>query len=396
MKWSWKLTQVAGIGIYVHSTFLILVAWIALAAGLTGQTVAEALATLGFVVALFSCIVLHELGHALTARRYGIRTRDITLLPIGGLARLERMPERPMEELVVAIAGPAVNFAIAGVLAVGLWWSGVLTGLPGLVEGPFLERLLSVNLLIAGFNLLPAFPMDGGRMLRALLATRRDYVSATDTAAHVGQGLALVFGLVGLLFNPFLIFIALFVWIGAAAEAGMVQTKAAFSGVPIAHAMLTDFQSVSADERLGRVVERTLRGSQKDFPVVEGGRLQGILTQDRLLGALARHGPEARVADVALVEARAVDPHDMLDRVLESSGQAGSGTVPVLHRGRLVGLVTADNVQELLRIQLALRERAGPDAPGRAGRTALRGLARLREPLFVEGGAEPGAGRAAD
>jgi len=358
MKWSWKLGEVTGIGIYVHATFGILVAWIGMASWASGGTVAAVVGAIAFILALFGCIVLHELGHALAARRYGIRTRDITLLPIGGMARLERMPEEPSQELVVALAGPAVNFAIAIALWVGLSLAGGLRldAATSALEGPFLQRLMFVNAVIAVFNLLPAFPMDGGRVLRALLARRMSYVAATQTAAHVGQVAAFGLGLLGLLANPFLIFIALFVWIGAAGEASMVQMRSALAGIPVEQAMLSDFETLRADDPLSRAVDITLRGSQKDFPVLSGGQVNGILTQERLLAALARDGPDAPVAGAVRDQVMVVDSHDMLEGALARLEGATASAIPVTHNGVVVGLLTMDNVGELVRIQAAVEK----------------------------------------
>ena len=246
MKWSWKLATVAGIGLYVHATFFLLIAWVGVTYWLAGGS-AAALSGIAFILALFACVVLHELGHALTARRYGIRTRDITLLPIGGVSRLERIPDEPRQEVWVSLAGPAVNVVIAAALYAWLLLSHALRPFSVLTMagGPFLERLLLVNVSLAVFNLLPAFPMDGGRVLRALLAMRMDYVRATQVSAQVGQAMALVFGLLGLFTNPFLVFIAFFVWIGAAQEASMVQMRTALSGIPVSRAMLTDYHTLA-------------------------------------------------------------------------------------------------------------------------------------------------------
>jgi len=230
MKWSFKLGTLAGIAVYVHATFFILIAWLVMNGWQAGQSPLEILADIGFVLALFGCVVLHELGHALMARRFGIRTRDVTLLPIGGIARLERMPDNPRQELWVALAGPAVNVVIAGVLGFWLVLFGLLSG--GVLSsavGSFTARLMLVNLALVAFNMLPAFPMDGGRVLRALLAQRMRYVDATDLAAKVGRGMAVVFGIAGLFWNPMLVLIALFVWFGAGQEAEMVRRRAAFA-----------------------------------------------------------------------------------------------------------------------------------------------------------------------
>ncbi len=268
MKWSWKLGRFAGIDVFVHATFFLLIGWIALSHWLQARSVAAAAAGVAFILALFACVVLHEYGHALAARRFGIRTRDITLLPIGGLARLERMPEKPMQELWVALAGPAVNVVIALALFVWLLGTGGLEPLAslGVAGGSFAERLLVANVFLVLFNLLPAFPMDGGRVLRAILATRMEYTRATQTAAGVGQGMAFLFGLVGLFANPFLLFIALFVWIGAAQEASSAQMKHSLAGIPVARAMVTEFHTLEAGDPVSRAVELILRGSQQRLP----------------------------------------------------------------------------------------------------------------------------------
>lgn len=358
MKWALKLGQLAGIAVYVHVTFGLLLAWIAMVAWQAEQSVAAVIVAIAFILALFGCIVLHELGHALTARRFGIQTRDITLLPIGGLARLERMPEKPQQELLVALAGPAVNLAIAVLLGGALYLTGSWDSEAGMsaMAGPFVQRLVAVNVIIMVFNLLPAFPMDGGRALRALLASRMDYVAATQVAANVGQAMALFFALIGLLANPFLLFIALFVWIGAAAESGMVQVKAALGGIPVARAMLTNFKTVSPEDRLSHAVQLTLAGSQKDFPVLDRGTLRGLLTQEGLLSGLASEGEAGRVASVVEGEAPTADSHEMLEGVLSRFEGSSSRTIPVTHDGALVGILTMENVGEFLKIEAALHD----------------------------------------
>ena len=366
MKWSWKLATVAGIGLYVHATFFLLLAWIGITYWLAGGS-AAALSGIVFILALFACVVLHELGHALTARRYGIRTRDITLLPIGGVSRLERIPDDPRQEVWVSLAGPAVNVVIAAALYAWLLLSQTLRPLSALTMagGPFLERLLLVNVSLAVFNLLPAFPMDGGRVLRALLAMRMDYVRATQVSAHVGQAMALGFGLIGLFTNPFLVFIAFFVWIGAAQEASMVQMRTALSGIPVSRAMLTNFQIVAPDDAAKRVLELILAGSQQDFPVVDGGqggRVAGVLLRSDVLKALAQRASDWRVRDVMRREFEVVDAADMLDTALARLQSCNCHTLPVTSRGALVGLLTMENVGEFLLIQSALGRSPQPRA----------------------------------
>ena len=369
MKWSWKLGTVAGIGLYVHATFFLLLAWVGVTYWLAGGS-AAALSGIAFILALFACVILHELGHALTARRYGIRTRDITLLPIGGVSRLERIPEDPRQEVWVSLAGPAVNVVIAAALYAWLLLSHTLRPFSALsmAGGPFLERLLLVNVSLAVFNLLPAFPMDGGRVLRALLAMRMDYVHATQVSAQVGQAMALVFGLLGLFTNPFLVFIAFFVWIGAAQEASMVQMRTALSGIPVSRAMLTDFHTVAPDDTAKRVLELILAGSQQDFPVVDGGqggkggRLAGVLLRSDVLKALAQRASDWRVRDIMRGEFQVVDAAEMLDTALARLQSCNCHTLPVTSRGTLVGLLTMENVGEFLLIQSALGRSPQPRA----------------------------------
>lgn len=358
MKWSWKLTRIAGIDVYVHATFFILIAWIGLSYWQMEGSIAAVISGVGFILALFACVVLHEFGHALTARRYGIRTKHITLLPIGGVAMLEGMPDDPKQEIAVALAGPAVNLVIA--LGLWLWLALSNTLVPveqiSLTSGPFLERLMVLNVVLAVFNLLPAFPMDGGRVLRAALAMRMGRNRATQVAAKVGQGLALWLGLIGLLYNPFLMFIALFVWIGAAAEAGSEQIKSALSHTALGRAMLTDFQALSPDEALTRAIELTLAGSQKDFPVLVDEVVVGVLTQTDLLKGLQARGEQTQVGDWMQREIQSADINESLEKVLERLQSCNCPLLTVIEEGKLAGIINIDNIMELIRIQAALQE----------------------------------------
>ncbi len=357
MRWSWRIGTIAGIGIYVHATFWLLILFILYDYWVREHSVTMALSGVAFIMVIFVCIVFHELGHALTARRFGIRTRDITLLPIGGLARLERMPDQPMQEFWVALAGPAVNVVIAAALF------GVLLALGSVpqigqfrwVGGNFLNKLMVVNVWLVAFNLLPAFPMDGGRVLRALLATRMEYTRATHLAARIGQGMAYLFGLLGLFTDPFLLFIALFVWMGAEQESAMSQIHTSIGNIPVKQVMLTDFRTLQPDDTLARAVEYVMAGSQQDFPVVFGDHVLGILTREDLMRALAQGGSNARVRDAMRRDIQLADSHDMLEHALALLRACNCRSLPVEHDGRLVGMLTMDNVGEFLAIQSALR-----------------------------------------
>jgi stage IV sporulation protein FB len=263
MSWSLNIGTIAGTAVRVHVTFLLFLGWIFAASWVTGGPEA-AWQGLVFLVLLFACVVAHEFGHIFTARAFGVSTPDVTLLPIGGVARLERIPEEPYEEFLVAIAGPLVNVAIAIALVL-LAGARVNAGDLYTVESPhtsMIDRLAAVNLFLAVFNLIPAFPMDGGRVLRALLATRMGYVRATEIAAFIGQGFAFALGFIGLFFNPLLIFIAIFVYLAASSEAHLVAIRAMSRGVPTSAAMMTQFATLAPDAHVEEAVQTLLRTSQ--------------------------------------------------------------------------------------------------------------------------------------
>jgi CBS domain-containing protein len=222
-----------------------------------------------------------------------------------------------------------------------------------------------VNVALVVFNLLPAFPMDGGRVLRALLAMRMDYVRATQIAAAIGQAMAILFVLVGLFLNPFLVFIGLFVWLGASQEASFVQMRHALGGIPVMRAMVTDFQTLTPDDRLSQAVDYVLAGFQQDFPVVEDGRLVGVLTHGDLATGLARHGSEGRVSEVMQRDFITTSPRDMLEAAFARLQEGGCHTSPVVENGRLLGLLTTDNVTEVLMIQEAMRAARNRPSPTR-------------------------------
>jgi Zn-dependent protease len=279
--WSWRLGEVSGIAIYVHASFFLLIAWFAFAYWLEVGNFLRVVSGVALLLSLFGCVLLHELGHALTAKRFGLATRQITLLPIGGIASLERLPDDPFQGLWIALAGPAVNLIIAlGLLAI-LLSSGEWMPIDriSLTEGPFLERLMLMNVSLLVFKMLPAFPMDGGRALRAILATRMDGARATQIAARLGQGMAVLFGIIGWLGNPLLVLMAIPVWMGAAQEATTVEVRTTLRGVPVDRVMVREFRTLAPDDRLSAVIDLVLRGAQRDFPVISDSHVAGILTR---------------------------------------------------------------------------------------------------------------------
>jgi Zn-dependent protease len=356
MKWSLKLGKLFGIDVYLHLTFLLLLSFLGFYFWQTTHDVVAALHGVAFIVALFGCVVLHELGHALMARRYGIKTRDITLLPIGGVARLEKMPEKPIQELWVALAGPAVNVVIAVALGIGLWSSGGLAPLEGISpsSGSFWQRLLVLNLILAAFNLLPAFPMDGGRVLRAMLAFRMGRRRATAVAANVGQIMAIGFVIFGFFYNPFLIFIGIFVYLGAQAEAGMVEMQSALSGLRVRDAMMSRFRTLASGDSLAKAVGELLAGSQQDFPVMEDGKPVGILRRNDLVKALSEGRQDALVTESMCQDCETVDEADLLQSTVESMRARQCATMPVVAGGCIVGLLTLENIAEMIMVNTAL------------------------------------------
>ena len=357
MKWSLKVGRILGIDVYLHFTFLLLLVFLGVVTWRNTGRIDAALAGVAFIGALFGCVLLHELGHALTARHYGIKTSDITLLPIGGIARLEKMPENPVQEFWVAMAGPAVNLAIAAVL---FGWLSFTRGFAidgeemTLLGGPPVQRLMTVNLFLAAFNLLPAFPMDGGRVLRALLSTRLGRRRATAIAANVGQGMAILFGVAGFFYSPFLVFIAIFVYLGAQAEAGLVELQSTLGTLRVRDAMMTRFRSLVPNDSLGKAVDELLAGSQHDFPVLENDLPVGMLRRNDLVKALAHHRRDTPVSEFMCRDCESVDATDPLSLTVESMHAKQCTTVPVMQGGRVVGLLTLENVSELIMVNAAM------------------------------------------
>lgn len=354
MTWSFSIGRFLGSELRVHATFFLLLAWIGAVAWAADGALA-ALVNMAFIVVLFACVLAHEYGHALMARRYGIATPDITLLPIGGLARLDRMPEKPGQEIAVALAGPAVNFVIFLFLVVVLRVDisvETLTQIEDPTKG-FLGRVALVNLMLVLFNMLPAFPMDGGRVFRALLSLGLPRVRATQVAAAAGQALAFLLGFLGLYGgNPLLILVAVFVFVAAGAESGHVALQEFGRTASVRQAMITSFETLDEEATLNEAVSALIRTTQHEFPVLDAqGRFIGFLTRRALYAALA--GEEGR-------RSRPIGPH--VDRntptvplnaplaaALEAMAARESPAVGVLGpAGGLIGYITRENIGELM------------------------------------------------
>ncbi|NHF59673.1 CBS domain-containing protein [Flavobacteriaceae bacterium TP-CH-4] len=354
MKGVLKLGSVAGIKIEVHWTFTLLLVWVAIVEIQRGGNMERVLLNEALILVLFLCVVLHELGHALTARRFNIVTRKITLLPIGGVASLEKIPEKPEQELLVALAGPAVNVIIAILLAlivpVRSYFSFDAVVLEEMLYQVnfqnFLFYLLIANVLLVVFNLIPAFPMDGGRVLRALLSFKLGRVRATAVAASLGQALAVFFLILGLLFNPFLILIALFIFFGAYGENEMVKQASLLAGHTVKEAMLTNITLLNPDNNVQDAIDILLAGSEKDFLVVENDMPVGIVHQKDIIKHAAR--PSTKIRDVMQTSFKTVDAATEITKVLELVGREKRRFFPVTSEGKMIGAIDMTNISEFI------------------------------------------------
>lgn len=348
---SWKIGEIAGIGVFIHWSFLILPLLIAWSALSSGSGVAMAARSVLFVLAIFACVLLHELGHALMARQFGIGTHSITLLPIGGLASLDRMPRRPLHELAVALAGPAVNVAIAGVLFTMLVAFGMVNSLlnTDAISSSFLLQLLLANVGLVVFNMLPAFPMDGGRVLRSILAGFVSHSRATDIAAVIGQMMAGLFAVAGFLSGQWmLVFIAVFIFFAARGEAQMARAPSAGAGWRVADAMRRQFHMIPADITLDQAAQAVMFTPQEDYPVIADTQLVGMLGREQALQLLAQGRGYLRVREAMRADVPTLDQQLPLEESITAMRIGNYTSMPVTSGGRLVGVLSAVSLQSVI------------------------------------------------
>lgn len=359
-SWSLPVGKYFGIQVYIHWTFWILIVWIFLLHARLSEGVSQGIWGVLFVLALFGCVVLHEFGHALTAKRFGVVTRDITLYPIGGISRFESMPEKPAHELLISIAGPLVNVVIAAILWIYLTSSGRMPDVSSLdgkqiTELPFLFSLFVANAVLAVFNLVPAFPMDGGRVFRALLSFMTDKATATRIAASLGQMLAIGFVFLGFFYNFWLVFIGLFIFLGAGGEAAFEQTKAALEGLTVKDALMHRFTVLDSDATLSEAVDALLNSQETEFVVADDGKPVGLLTRNEIVKGLSEHGNSAPVSAYMIRDFFIAGPQMRLIDFFQQAAEKSRSVALVMEDDVFVGLIDLENVQEKLMIREALK-----------------------------------------
>tara|TARA_R110002051_G_scaffold232905_1_gene294572 strand:- start:4753 stop:5856 length:1104 start_codon:yes stop_codon:yes gene_type:complete len=361
-KWSLFIGSYSGIKVFIHWTFWIIIGWIFMMHFQMGHGWAEGIQGALFILVLFACVVLHEFGHALTAKKYGIPTRDITLYPIGGVASLDKMPDKPAQELAVALAGPAVNFVIAGVLYIFLYVNDQLlpiSEIDHMTGGNFWFNIMAANVILAVFNLIPAFPMDGGRVLRAVLAFNMGKLKATTIAARVGQFLAIVFVFLGFFTNFWLVFIGLFIYLGAGAEEVHESTKSALTGYTAKDILIRQYTRLLPGETLEKVVQLLQNTQEQGFVVAENDQVLGVLTRKELIRGLSAYGNTSPVSNVMRKDFIIITPDMPLHEVYEKLLTNSFSLAPVLENGQLMGIVNAKGINEMVMMKKALAKKDG-------------------------------------
>ena len=363
MKGSLKLGKIAGIGLFVHWTFSLLILFIVYTNYKAGQNSIQILWSVLFILCIFLTVFMHELGHALTAKKFGIKTKDITLLPIGGVAQLERLPEKPSEELMVAFAGPMVNIVLALLTSLFISLPNTSEEMVAELENGvnadnFFLNFYLVNIILAFFNLIPAFPMDGGRVLRALLSYKLERHQATKIAARIGQALAIGFVLLGFYSNPFLIFIGIFVFMGAQIESEYTESKYMLKGYKVRDVLMKQYPTIDYNETLETAVKLMLDSQNKHFLVTENGIPMGTLNREQIIAALAKKEGETRLSSIMDRELILLQADDLLEDIFELVYKNKSTLMLVIDDNQLIGTLDTENLLEFILINEVKANRA--------------------------------------
>jgi Zn-dependent protease/CBS domain-containing protein len=360
MKHSLTLGRPFGIRIAVHWTFLLIIAWVIFLNLQQGATAQQVLYSVLFIIAIFICVVIHELSHSLTARRYGIPTKSITLLPIGGLADLQKMPEKPQQEFAVSVAGPLSNIVIALIITIVLLITNNLnlssTYFQSITGKNFFIVLMFANLMLAVFNLLPAFPMDGGRIFRSLMAMYFSREKATYVAMNLGKIFALGLAILGVFVNPFLIFIAIFIFIGAQKEYEQIRYTSVLTGYKVQDILMHEFTTLKEEETLRRAVDLLLDTPEQRFVIVDDeNRVQGILTRNNIIQGLSEYGEDLNIRQVMNRNITTFEPQTSLEHAFQTMRNQRIAMAPVVVNGKLTGIIDMDNINEFIMIRSAIK-----------------------------------------
>lgn len=369
MKGALKVGKLSGIGVYVHWTFSFIMLYIAYQVMSQGGDMWAIIRGEIFLLLLFLCVVLHEMGHALAARKYGVDTLHIVLYPIGGIASLERIPEKPFEEFIVAIAGPMVNVGIAFGLGLYIY---LFAGVPFVEEDAtpfitlldtfdkFIFALMATNVGLVLFNAIPAFPMDGGRILRSLLAMKVGRIKATKVASILGQIFAIGFVVYGFLstpFQPFIIVIGVFVYLSAMAENRMVSSQSNLSGFKVSDAMRTNFVTINGESSFGDAVRLLLASAEDDFVVLQEDKPVGVLYRKNLMDAL-KNGQASTIAEITIRKIPFLKPEQDIQKVFQLMQQNRLHILPVVDESKyLIGVLDRRNLQDFIAVQGVTKNR---------------------------------------
>lgn len=345
MKWSFQAGKLFGIPVKIHLTFWLLLIFIGLTnwqqAGLEGS-----IRGLVLVILLFGCVVLHELGHSLAAQHFGVVVKDIVLLPIGGVSQMDKIPDEPRKEFIISAIGPMISLGLALLFFLLAKFSNNILPIPkgSIIKGNMLANLFWINFILGLFNLLPAFPMDGGRVLRAILAMRMDYLQATHLAVSLGQAFAVFFFFFGLFYNFWLALIAIFIYLGAENEEHETILRRALKKIPVYKAMITNYERLSPDDQLSKAMNIACHSLQMDFPVMEDNTLIGLLSRDKFLSSMRDHSPQTPIREIMNTDFVSLVDTEPLEEAYNKISEMKGGFIPVMRGGRLIGFINLEQI----------------------------------------------------
>ena len=361
MKWSIYIGKISGIKVFLHWTLVFFLIWIGINSFRGGGNLNEMYYSLLFIVSVFVCVLLHELGHSITAKRLGYETKSITLLPIGGMAQMTEIPEKPKHELAVALAGPLVNLVIGTLLIPLLLYLNGVSKID-LVKintpGNFILNLTVVNFSLAFFNLLPAFPMDGGRVLRALLAWKTgNRVKSTQTASNLGKIISVIFFITGIFFNPMLALIGVFIFLMAHSENEMVKSKNFLRNYKVKDVVMKKYFTLETHNKISDAVKLLLDVQATDFLIMKNEMVAGTLSRDNIIAALSKNGNETSIDQAMNSNFKSVDIQTELDAIYPAIMGNGNSIMPVFENGKLVGIIDGYNIMEFLLVKNSVKSK---------------------------------------